>query len=185
LNIAAHFENNTVVDALLSARANAHLTKYPAPTLLTNAVTGGFISIATRLLDYRASIQQKSEEAYSTALHLACESTRRENKAMVSLLIEHRASTKEKGADKMTPFHYACRSGNADIVSILLSGTKKKEQKSLANQPARAVTSADLKLHFYNKEDPLLSLACLTESINTIEILLRYGADPLAKDNIG
>jgi ankyrin repeat protein len=152
---------------------------------LTNAVTGGFISIAARLLDYRAPIQQKSGEAHSTALYLACESTRKENKAIVSLLIEHRALIEEKGADGMTLFHYACRSGNADIVSILLSGTKKEEQKSLANQLARAVTSADLKLHFYNKGDLLLSLACLAESIDTIEILLRYSADPLAKDNIG
>jgi len=93
---------------------NSHPDKHWPP--LWVAVNRGFTSIVKILLE--AGVDPNSRYIGRSVLH---EAIRKEQVGIVKLLLNAGAVISKKDADNNTPLHSACRMGNKEIISMLLS----------------------------------------------------------------
>ena len=159
---AAYKGNAELCKLILDAGANVNAAHYTTSALQT-ASSYNHPEVVKLLIDHGADIEHK-DYAGNTALNLAAAEGRIET---VKLLVEAGANIHTKNSGGWTPLMHACLQGRAETVQFFL------EKGANANDKAeneRNITA--------------LMLAADAGSVDKIKLLLEFGADPFAKDDV-
>lgn len=118
LMIAYYNNQPAVVTTLIEAKANVNIQDHKGSTLLTDAIVKQDRQTVKQLLQAKANPNFLFSNG-SSPLQLACVM---DDDAIVDLLIKAGGLVNLAGGPELeTPLHKACKSGNVEIVNILLS----------------------------------------------------------------
>ena len=118
LMIAYYNNQPAVVTTLIEAKANVNIQDHKGSTLLTDAIVKQDRQTVKQLLQAKANPNFLFSNG-SSPLQLACVM---DEDAIVDLLIKAGGLVNLAGGPELeTPLHKACKSGNVEIVNILLS----------------------------------------------------------------
>jgi ankyrin repeat protein len=118
LLIAARNGHADVVELLLEHGADANAKSQSEDNALCLAASNGHLKVAAALLAHGADVNKKGGSLAGAPLDEAAYSG---DKAMVELLIAHKADLNVRDQYGFTPLHMAAYHGHADIVDILLA----------------------------------------------------------------
>ena len=152
LYLAASEGNDSMVDALIEAGANANtVTDVSSETPLHAAAAGGHLSVARTLLDNGASVGE--------ILYLAASEG---NDSMVDTLIKAGANANTvTDVSSGTPLHAAAAGGHLSVARILLeNGASVVLETKLGHTP--------------------LHIAAAANRLKVVQMLLEHGANPKA-----
>lgn len=125
-----------------SSGANAGKNKYAvfdlvednqaAPKTIHEAAERGFTGVIVRLVERNVEFDINQRDKYQrTALHWAAEMGRIE---CAEALLDYGADIKATECNGRTAIHLASRSGDADMLKVLLEGINDKQKEELVNQ---------------------------------------------------
>ncbi|KAL8945007.1 MAG: hypothetical protein Q9211_000397 [Gyalolechia sp. 1 TL-2023] len=156
--IAAAFDGTEqIVKSLLEYSANVNIQHHKWGNALQVAARFGNLVIVKLLLEHGAHVNTNAVGDYGSTLQAACFSG---NKAVVELLLQSGAEVNARGGDYEYPIIAAAAEGRGDIVELLIDHDAH-------------VNVNKVKGH----NTPLLVLAGSTLSKETMELLLKHGAD--------
>ena len=167
--------------------------------ILLSAVMYNNVDITDYLLLNDTDINYSASHVFDgfTALHFASEG---KVDIVRKLLETQKCNVNKPDNDGCTPLFYAVFTGVLEIIDLLISyganyyhidlkqnnllhmATRSKHRKLVLNR----VLSLGIDINHQNKNGHTpLYYPCIYESIETIELLLKEGADPNIKDNFG
>ena len=166
----------------------------PGPlSALAGATGNGQLSAARLLLAHGAAINPTMKQSSSSPLHQACKADDRE---MAAFLLEHGADVDSDNCFKSTPLMYAAKHGSPALVHLLLAYQPNIHKLSFIGTAAihwalwpgnetvmelllQAGTDLDLAL---GDGSTLLHCAALADDVKVAKMLLRFGANPLKRN---
>jgi ankyrin repeat protein len=152
-------ENMETIQLLLEHGADVNIAKDSGSTPLTVAVAGGNQEIIKLLLKNektKIDVNQKGRSGWTPLLTAVLH----KNIETIQLLLEHGADVNIAADSGSTPLTVAVEGGNQEIIKLLLKNKKTKidvNKKGIDGSP--------------------LFIAVLNENMETIQLLLEYGAD--------
>ncbi|XP_041936811.1 ankyrin repeat and SOCS box protein 13a.1 isoform X1 [Alosa sapidissima] len=161
LHDACMHGNSHCVRLLLQAGAQIEVRNIHGSTALCHACAGGNVECVRLLLDYGAEVNPTLTALTSTPLHEACS---RGNVECVKLLISKGALLETYDVHFGTPLHLACAKGHTKCARELLNAGANVNGKSFHNTA----------LHH----------AAESGSADLIELLVEFGGDINASDNL-
>ncbi|XP_028254968.1 ankyrin repeat and SOCS box protein 13a.1 isoform X2 [Parambassis ranga] len=144
---------------LLEAGAQVDVRTIHGSTPLCNACASGSLECAKLLLEYRAKVNPSLTALTASPLHEAC------IQEIVRLMIASGAKLEAFDVHFGPPLHIACAKGNVDCVKELLS----------AGANVNSVKFHETALHH----------AARVHMAEMIELLVEFGANVYASDNLG
>ncbi|XP_066140889.1 uncharacterized protein [Euwallacea fornicatus] len=163
LHTAAHFGSLGIVEMLIKKGAAVDVKTADSITPLYLAASHGYHSIVELLLKKNAD-PDISDINNDTPLHL---SAHRGYRKIVDTLLDYSKKPDAMGAAGATPLHLAAEEGFTEIVTLLL--TKGKVNVNAQDKDLRT---------------PLHS-ASLPNRLETVKILIKFGADVNSRSSIG
>jgi len=161
-----HFATSgEVAEILLAQGADVNSKDNFGCTPVHTAAIHGHQEVARVLLDEGVDVNVGEEEAFFTPLHLAAKNG---HTALVELLLSRGANVNAQHIGRLTPLHWAARTGksSAALIKLLL------------------VNGADVNARSNLSETPLF-LAAIRGNIAVVELLLANNADVNARDSEG
>ncbi|XP_042367494.1 ankyrin repeat and SOCS box protein 13a.1 [Plectropomus leopardus] len=147
---------------LLEAGAQVGCRTIHGSTPLCHACASGSLECATLLLEYGAKVNPSLTALTASPLHEACI---RGSVDVVKLMIASGAQLEANDVHFGPPLHIACAKGHIDCVKELLS----------AGANVNSVRFHEIALHH----------AARVHMVDMIELLLEFGANVYASDNLG
>ncbi|KAL3061278.1 hypothetical protein OYC64_009462 [Pagothenia borchgrevinki] len=147
------------VKLLLDAGAQVDARNIDGSTPLCDACAAGSLECVKLLLEYGATVNPPMFTF--TPLHEACMGG---NSECVQLMIDQRADIEAHDCHYGTPLHVACGTQHCDCAKVLL----------IAGANVNAATLHDTTLHH----------AAKTKSIDLIDLLVEFGGNVYARDNL-
>lgn len=160
---------------------------------LAGACLKGQLTAAKLLLAHGAELNPSSNRVSSSPLHQAC---RNDDMVMVNFLLEQGAQVDILDSYKVTPLMYASKYSSAQLVALLLKHKPDLAAVSFINAAAihwsvwpgkPAITELLLIAkanpnHEMADGNTALHCAVLSGSVDMCKVLLKYGADPLRRN---
>ena len=165
LHYAVQNNNKDVVATMITA---GNVTDEPDKDHRTALMWGalkGHVDVLRVLLDSRCGDINATDINHQTALHMSCQTG---NLECVDLLICHQADINMMDKQDHIPLFYACASGHAQIVAVLLS---QDNQKNLHRRDREGRTP----LHY----------SAMVDRREIVNNLIHHELDPNARDNFG
>lgn len=186
INMAARRGRTDVAALLLSMGASIEARDAFSRTPLHLATSQGYRDTAALLISQGASLSAVDSDG-ATPLHLAATGD------LAALLIEKGAKTDARDKDGNLPLHRASMRGASDVLEILIShGASVKEKNKKGLKPLELACDWDnfrvikcLLEHGAAADVEALSTAAEYCRKETMELLIRHGAQVNAKDRIG
>ncbi|XP_005808214.1 ankyrin repeat and SOCS box protein 13-like [Xiphophorus maculatus] len=147
---------------LLEAGAQVDIRTIHGSTPLCNACAAGSLECARLLLEYGASVNPSLTALTASPLHEACIQG---NAEVVKLMITSGAKLEAFDVHFGPPLHIACVKGQVECVKVLL--------KAGAN------------VNSVNFHETALHHAARSHIVDMIELLVEFGANVYASDNLG
>ncbi|XP_012696463.1 ankyrin repeat and SOCS box protein 13a.1 [Clupea harengus] len=161
LHDACWYGNSNCVRLLLQAGAQVEVRNIHGSTALCHACAAGSLMCVSLLLEHGAQINPTLTANTATPLHEACS---RGNSECVKLLISKGALLERYDVHTGTPLHVACAKGHT--------------------QCAREMLNAGAKVNAINFHNTALHHAAQVGSADLIELLVEFGGDINASDNM-
>lgn len=169
LSLAAYYKNNKAMSLLIQNRGDPNIPDKRGLFSLNYAVLIGDVKIMESVLRSGAKVNEPDLK-HNTPLVYACCGYKVEssiiNPEVVELLLQNGADPHILNKRGVSPLHYASRTGNAEVVNLLLKHDAKVDLKTLAlNTPLAYACGSNVD-------------ASYTPNPKVVELLLQGGADP-------
>lgn len=168
LHLAANFNLENAIVALLQRGFDPGRRDLYGRTPLLVAAETGSKAVVEQLLKHGSSMEECTDERYGyivgcTALHLAAING---HVNVVRLLLDRGAAINSQSSDHDTPISGAVRSGQAEVVQVLLDARADRTFHNTGNLDSTT----------------LMSIALLDEDIDMVQLLLAAGVDVNERD---
>ncbi|RFU81526.1 ankyrin repeat-containing domain [Trichoderma arundinaceum] len=178
-----------VTEALLRHGADPNVQDQEGSTALWEAISSNRVDICRLLLAHKADPNLVSEHARSPLLNAVI----RNNMDIIKLLVEYGADVNRQESNfhsEFTPIYLATLNNQFENVQYFLS---QNADPNITNDQgysplwvaaqrgypdiARLLAEANADVHFYDKQDEWTPLHIVSDSPETVRVLLEYGAD--------
>ncbi|XP_067346474.1 ankyrin repeat and SOCS box protein 13a.1 isoform X2 [Channa argus] len=185
---------------LLEAGAQVDVRTIHGSTPLCNACASGSLECAKLLLDYGAKVNPSLTALTASPLHEACIQG---NVKVVRLMIASGAQLEAYDVHFGPPLHVACVKGHVDCVRELLNAGQQEDYRSEKEKSPRKMTLEELRwcndwvslpqilllqganVNSVKFHETALHNAARVQMVDMIELLVAFGANVYATDNLG